>query len=57
MPFLKYNANPLDRRGNDCTIRAISFNDEVIAQKTHIKRKTPLEQWGLLLFGGDCWNS
>lgn len=25
MPFLKYNANPLDRRGNDCTIRAISL--------------------------------
>lgn len=25
MPFLKYNANPVNRRGNDCTVRAISL--------------------------------
>lgn len=25
MPFLKYNTNPVGRRGNDCTIRAISL--------------------------------
>ena len=27
MPFLKYNANPVDRRGNDCTKNAHKKKD------------------------------